>query len=692
MRAPKNPSPQYTDFAAFVAAQNSAATAQAQAGKTGTLKQWALHNRGKLTVAATAASMGPAGELLSATPDGWRTALTLGAAGAAAAGAWGWMPGLVKWKGIWRPARDLPCDFDRYVGLSMPVTGSGLLTTMAAVGGPEWGTNPWWGFSLVWSAAYGTWAWKRWGRRPEVKAPGLTQQMLDWMQYAAVSDGPYPRSTLVSPIADPKGGWSAEIHVPRGKSFRIQALDDVLSSLGIDEPDLVAMEKFAPRKGRITVFTENPLKKGTLFGEEHVLDPETGLAPVGIYYDGAIAHYRFFLPGSGAVHSFVTGTSGSGKSRLLDALLGIERRSPLVCSIVIDPQKGLSLPDWPDGVAVFAPGNDFGIVVLRAVKAIMEERGERYNRMKWVDDKGRTRVGRAFFVPGDPDPLISLTLDEAHDLLNDPEYGEEAVKIVGDLAKEARKVGIKFRLANQSPNASELGGETLIRDILQGGNNAVLRSGSSATGKRAAGSALDGVDPGAIPKEFGDGTSTGGLGYLAGPDNRTAMWRAPNVTDAYGLAHEGFTTGIEQATIDALPIVRHILDEHALMLRLRNAGERYTYDPDRFDDTQPAAPAPAPARKAGKATVPAPATEQVPVAVEPQKPGLSATGRKIVAFLHQHGKPTAPAIIAKSLGMPCPQVRTALKRMKDDPSAPVVNVGHGAWVHQDHAADYMTAA
>ncbi|MBM7058817.1 hypothetical protein [Streptomyces durocortorensis] len=697
MRAPKNPTPQYTDLAAFIAAQTNPATAQAAAGKKSsrTLKRWALDHRGQLALAATAASLGPAGELLSTTGDGWRTALTLGAAGAVTAGAWGWLPGLVKWNGIWRPARTLPGAFDRYTGLSMPVTGAGLLTTMAFVGGPEWGDNPWWGFSLLWSMGYGTWAWRRWGRRPEAKSPELAQQMLDWIQYAAVSDGPYPKSQLVSPIATAKGGWSAEIHMPRGKSFKIQALDDVLSALGIDDPDLVALERFAPRKGKITVFTENPLKKGNLFGEQHVLDPETGLAPIGIFYDGVIANYRFFLPGSGAVHSFVTGTSGSGKSRLLDALLGIERRSPLVCSIVIDPQKGLSLPDWPDGVAVFAPGNDFGIVVLRAVHAIMHERSERYNRMKWTDEKGRTRVGRAFFVPGDPDPLLSLTLDEAHDLLNDPEYGEEAVKIVGDLAKEARKVGIKFRLANQSPNASELGGETLIRDILQGGNNAVLRSGSSATGKRAAGSALDGVDPGAIPKEFSDGTSTGGLGYLAGPDNRTAMWRAPNVEDAYGLAHEGFTTGIEQASIDALPIVRHILDEHALMLRLRNAGERYTYDPDRFDDT-PAAPAAPPVSTRKKATVPAQATAQapepVPTAVEPVKPGLSATGKKVVAFLQQHGKPVSPAIIAKSLGMPGPQVRTALKRMKDDPTIPVVNVGHGAWVHEDHAADYMAAA
>ncbi|MBO8189220.1 hypothetical protein [Streptomyces spirodelae] len=687
MRAPKNPSPQYTDLAAFVAAQTNPALAQAAAGKKNsrTLKQWAWANRGKLTIAATAASMGPAGELLSATGDGWKTALTLGAASAAAAGGWGWVPGLVKYKGVWRPARTLPSEADRYIGLSMPVTGSGLLATMAAVGGPEWGDNPWWGFSLAWSLGYGAWAWKRWGSRPEARAPELAQQMLDWIEYAAVADGPYPKSKLVSPIANRDGGWSAEIHVPRGKSFKIQALDDVLSALGIDDPDLVALEKTAPRKGRITVFTENPLKKGTLFGDSHVLDPETGLAPIGVYYDGEPAHYRFFQPGSGAVHSFVTGTTGSGKSRLLDALLGIERRSPLVCSIVIDPQAGLSLPDWPDGVAVFAPGNELGIVALRAVKAIMKERGQRYNRMKWTDEKGRTRVGRAFFVPGEPDPLLSLTLDEAHDLLTDPDYGEEAVKIIGDLVKEARKVGIKIRLANQSPNASELGGETLIRDLLQGGNNAVLRSGSRATGKRAAGTALGDIDPGAIPKEFNDGTGTGGLGYLAGPDNRAAMWRAPYVEDPYGLAHEGETTGIEQATIDALPILRHVLEEHALMLRLRNAGEQYTYDPGRFTGT--GTPAPARAAKAA-----APSMEKVPAAVEPEGPSLSDTARKIVAFLHKHGKPAPPAIIAKSLKLTGPQVRTALKRMKDDPTVPVVNIGHGAWIHEDHASDYMAAA
>ncbi|MDF4254629.1 hypothetical protein [Streptomyces sp. WMMB303] len=687
MRAPKNPSPQYTDLAAFVAAQ----TNPAAAGKKGsrTLKQWAWDHRGKLTLATTAASMGPAGELLSATGDGWKTALTLGAASAAAAGGWGWVPGLFKYQGIWRPARTLPALRDRYVGLSMPVTGSGLLTTMAATGGPEWGDNPWWGFSLAWSLGYGTWAWKRWGQRP-TSGPALAQQMLDWIEYAATAEGPYPKSKLVSPLATRDGGWTAEVHMPRGKSFKIQALDDVLSALGIDDPDLIALEKTGPRKGRITVFTENPLKKGTLFGDSHVLDAETGLAPIGVYYDGDPAHYRFFQPGSGAVHSFVTGTTGSGKSRLLDALLGIERRSPLVCSIVIDPQAGLSLPDWPDGVACFAPGNELGIVTLRAVKALMKERSQRYNRMKWTDEKGRTRVGRAFFVPGAPDPLISLTLDEAHDLLNDPDHGEEAVAIIGDLAKEARKVGIKIRIANQSPNASELGGETLIRDLLQGGNNAVLRSGSRATGKRAAGTALGDIDPGAIPKEFNDGTNTGGLGYLAGPDNRSAMWRAPNVEDAYGLAHEGETTGIEQESIDALPLVRHLLEEHALMLRLRNAGQQYTYDPDRFTDT--------PARPQKPSTAPAPSMEKaaadrpVPDAVEPTGPGLSETARQIVAFLHQHGKPVAPAVISKSLGIPGPRVRTALSRMKDDPTVPVTNLGHGAWTHHDHAPDYQTAA
>ncbi|MGX9923520.1 hypothetical protein ACWIG4_27140 [Streptomyces sp. NPDC002248] len=690
----KKPTAQYTDYAAFLAAHSGRAVAQASLGRKESLKHWARRERGRLTVAATLASLGPAGEALASADDGWKTALALGAAGASAAGAWGWMPGLIKVKGTWRPARTLPSRSDRLTGLSLPLTGSALLTTMASSGGPEWGDNPWWGFSLAWSLGYGAWMWRRWGRRPAAVVPQLSQQMLDWEEFAAASDGPYPKSRLVSPLATPSGGWSAEIHVPRNKAFTIANLDNVLSALGIEDPDLVALEKLSPRRGRITRFTENPLKKGTLFGPEHVVDPDTGLAPIGVFYDGAPAAYRFWLPGSGAVHDFITGTSGSGKSRLLDALLGIERRSPLICSIVIDPQHGLSLPDWPDGVAAFAPGNDLGIVALRAVAAVAAERADRYNRMRWTDGQGRSRVGRAHFVPGDPDPLIVLTLDEAHDLLNDEAHGEEAVKIIGDLAKEARKVGIKIRIANQSPNASELGGETLIRDILQGGNNLVLRSGSSSTGKRAAGSALAGVDPGAIPREFSDGSSTGGLGYLAGPDNRTAMWRAPYVEDPYRLAHEGSTTPIEQASIDALPVVQHLVDEYRLMITLRNNGQSYTYDPDRFARTVPAAPGRAASTAAarGTAAAPRPTTAPVPDAVTPAPASPSDTVRQIVAFLHKHGKPVAPAVISKSLSIPGPRVRTALGRMKDDPAIPVVSLGHGVWVHETHAADHMAAA
>ena len=193
----------------------------------------------------------------------------------------------------------------------------------------------------------------------------------------------------------------------------------------------------------------------------------------------------------------------------------------------------------------------------------------------------------------------------------------------------------------------------------------------------ADGNALGDIDPGAIPKEFNDGTSTGGLGYLAGPDNRAAMWRAPYVEDPYGLAHEGETTGIEQASIDALPIIRHILDEHALMLRLRNAGEDYTYDPARFTDgEQPVV-----------LVKSAPAAASVPPAASP-----AGTAEKIAAYLRKTGRPTAPAVIAKALGLTGPQVRQCLKRLKDRPGSPIVALDHGAYVHADHAAEYETAA
>ncbi|MET7713680.1 hypothetical protein [Streptomyces sp. NPDC005407] len=685
------PSQQYFDLAAAVtAAQAGKAPRHAAVHVPHGVKEWAQRHRVRLTACSTALAIGPAGEILAVTGDGWKTAATLGVAGAISAGAWGWVPGLVKWNGVWRPARTLPGLRDRIIALSMPVTGSSLLTTMSLTGGPEWGDNPWWGFSLAWSIGYGTWWWRRTGRAPAltVNTPKLTEQMLIWEQYLATSDGAYPKSELVEPVAT-KNGWSSQVHVPRGKKFTMDP-EAVASAYDVDV-SLVAMERPAggsPRRGQVAIMKYNPLQKGTLFGDRNVLDPDTGVAPIGVYYDGDIASYRFFRPGSGVVHSFITGTSDSGKSRLIDGLLGIERRSPLVASIVIDPQGGQSLPDWPEGVACFAPSPELGFQVLRAVKAIVDDRSARYGRLKWVDEKGRTRIGRAHFVPNDPDPIISLTLDEAHQVLMHEVYGLDACFIVADIAKRARKCGVKIRLANQSPNASELGGDTVIRDILQGGNNAVLRSGSSATGKRAAGTALMGVDPGSIPREFADGSTTGGLGYLAGPDGRTAMFRTAYVEDPYGLAQEGVTTPLEDACL-RIPIVRHVLDEAARFLKCRQDGTQYTYDPASFDDeTDQQTAAPAPARAA---TAPA---KKRPAAAPPVSPQTAppGTATKIVTYLARLGRPAAPATIAKALNLTGPQVRTCLKRMKNDPTQPITTLGHGAWIHTDHADEYTKAA
>jgi len=84
--------------------------------------------------------------------------------------------------------------------------------------------------------------------------------------------------------------------------------------------------------------------------------------------------------------------------------------------------------------------------------------------------------------------------------------------------------------------------------------------------------------------------------------------------------------------------------------------------------------------------------EEIPDAAEPAGPSMSETTRRIVAFMHKHGRAAAPAVISRSLDMPGPKVRTALKRMKDDPSVPVITLGHGAWIHADHAGDYTEAA
>jgi hypothetical protein len=228
---------------------------------------------------------------------------------------------------------------------------------------------------------------------------------------------------------------------------------------------------------------------------------------------------------------------------------------------VIDPQNGQSLPDWVDEVDWFAAGVDEGMKVLRGARALMYARNLVFAGREHTDRKGRTKKGMKGFTPTLEYPQINLTIDEAHAILQIP----EAVTILAEMGKMGSKCGIKVRLVVHLPLLSELGGSSVLRDMVASGNVFVLRTASRITGQVAFQGALP-VDPVTIPRRMPDGSASAGLGFALGADSRRAPMRLDWVEDPLDL-------------IEGIPIT-HLSDDEA-----RAAGGDYAqYRGLRFDE------------------------------------------------------------------------------------------------------------
>jgi hypothetical protein len=80
----------------------------------------------------------------------------------------------------------------------------------------------------------------------------------------------------------------------------------------------------------------------------------------------------------------------------------------------------------------------------------------------------------------------------------------------------SRKCGIKFRLITQVPLLNSLGNSMAIRDAVAAGNVIVFRTANRLSGQVAFNGSMP-VDPCTLPKEWPNGDTTSGLGYVFGP-------------------------------------------------------------------------------------------------------------------------------------------------------------------------------
>lgn len=299
---------------------------------------------------------------------------------------------------------------------------------------------------------------------------------------------------------------------------------------------------------RLLVIDRNPLHE-VLPWPGPSLDPATGACQIGLYADGQPALFRFFLPGWGPLSSLIAGSTGSGKSRLVELLLGEAMHSGLIVPWLIDPQGGQSLPRWIDYVDWCALDIDEARRMLRAAVRIKRGRQRRLSRVEWTDETGRVLRGKETFEPSPDMPELAVFIEEAHRVLADTECAE----IVQEIAQEGRKTGVSVTLVTQYPSVEQLGNSMVIRGEVASGNVIVFRTGSRLAGAMAFNGALP-VEPHKLPRVWPNGGSAAGVGFTADDLAPRVMMRCYKPENAIHWAETAPRTELDLASIgDAGP-------------------------------------------------------------------------------------------------------------------------------------------
>ncbi|MET8866552.1 hypothetical protein ABZW11_26740 [Nonomuraea sp. NPDC004580] len=324
--------------------------------------------------------------------------------------------------------------------------------------------------------------------------------------------------------------YELTLEVPQGQVIRYD-LAALCSALGIDDPTRVAVETDGLRRALVTIYPSNPLTQVRAVTRDDLVMDRYGRYTVGSYHNGRPAKRRLHDPKTGSAQRFMMfGTTGAGKSKSLQLDLAAEKING-ICSWVADLKLGQSVPEARGKVDWFADSQEEAILMLMAAVSVAEERMRRYSGM-----------GRNSFVRGE-DPLLHVTVDEANRLLEKgAPYRQLATRLIKELGRTGRSVGVGVRIAAQASHLEELGGSDTLRGMLKEGEVTLLRWSSSmmrqlvSDGLLPTGEQLQPIPKTLAPRELrsqfdphggdeDDAPGTQGMGYLLSGPRPNALMR-----------------------------------------------------------------------------------------------------------------------------------------------------------------------
>lgn len=176
------------------------------------------------------------------------------------------------------------------------------------------------------------------------------------------------------------------------------------------------------------------------------------LIPLGLDLDGKIAYWNLKKD----PHAIVVGTSGSGKSNLLNVLINHILRNYKGCKLFLGDYKGgmeLSTYENVSNVISYSESLNDADKLISDIEAeynsrveVMKKSGYRdYN--KFVNDKPNTSMKRAFVIIDEFSMLLRL---------NSKKDEFDAMETLIDLSKRIRAVGMHLILACQKPTITNV--------------------------------------------------------------------------------------------------------------------------------------------------------------------------------------------------------------------------------------------
>jgi DNA segregation ATPase FtsK/SpoIIIE, S-DNA-T family len=234
-----------------------------------------------------------------------------------------------------------------------------------------------------------------------------------------------------------------------------QLKDDLAYALAAEQVRILAP---IPGKQAVGVEVPNRVRRLVHLGDVFQEAPQ-GWSPLSVWLGKDIAGKAIGTDLAKQPHILIAGTTGSGKSGCVDAMLSsvLLRASPNEVRMVLVDPKRVELNRYEGIPHLLTPVVTSPRLAANVLGNLITEMEERYGVMSQVRTRSLPELNRVRAREGDPPlPYILCVIDELADLMMvAPADVEDAII---RLAQKSRAVGIHLVLATQRPSADVITG------------------------------------------------------------------------------------------------------------------------------------------------------------------------------------------------------------------------------------------